>query len=150
VLLAVAGYTYFHKEFGLHSAREISTARQYITGLIAGFVLGFYDGMIGPGTGTFLILLFVSVYGHDFLHASASAKIVNMATNIASLIFFAGTAHIIYRYAVPMALFNVTGSVIGSRLAILKGNKFIRVFFLVVVFATILRFGWEVILEFLP
>jgi hypothetical protein len=149
ILLGVAAYTYFHKKFGLHSERSISTARQYLIGMAAGLGLGFYDGMIGPGTGTFLILLFVSVYGHDFLHASASAKLVNIATNLASLIFFAGTAHILYRYALPMAIFNIAGSILGSQLAILKGNKFIRVFFLVVIFATILRFGWEVLVGIL-
>jgi uncharacterized protein len=107
-------------------------------------VIGFYDGFIGPGAGSFLILCFVSILGFDFLKASAHAKFVNMATNIGSIICFAGSSDILYHYAVPMALCNVTGSLVGARLAILKGNRFIRIFFLLVVAATIVRFGYDI------
>ncbi len=137
-------YTYSKKNFGLHEEKNHSALRQVITGLIFGFVIGFYDGLIGPGTGTFLILAFISFLGYDFLHSSAYAKYVNVATNLAAIIYFAGTNHILYQFAIPMAVFNLAGSFLGTRLALLRGNRFIRIFFLVVVFGTILRFAYDV------
>lgn len=144
LLVAVAVYTYSKKNFGMHQEKDHSQMRQIVTGMIFGFIIGFYDGLIGPGTGTFLILAFISFLGYDFLHASANAKYVNVATNLAAIIYFAGTSHILYRYAIPMAVFNLSGSFLGTRLALLKGNRFIRIFFLIVVFGTILRFAWDV------
>ncbi|PWG79660.1 sulfite exporter TauE/SafE family protein [Pararcticibacter amylolyticus] len=145
ILLTATGiYTYSKKNFGLHQEKNHTGLRQILLGLTFGFIIGFYDGLIGPGTGTFLILAFISFLGFDFLHSSASAKYVNVATNLAAIIYFAGTGHILYQYAIPMAIFNLSGSFLGTRLALLKGNRFIKIFFLVVVFGTILRFGWDV------
>jgi uncharacterized membrane protein YfcA len=110
-------------------------------------LIGFYDGFIGPGTGSFLVLIFISVLGQDFLHASAHAKIVNMATNLASIIYFAINGNILFELAIPMAACNMLGGFIGSKFALLKGNKFIRLFFLCVVCATIVRFGYDVLNE---
>ncbi|RYY48480.1 MAG: sulfite exporter TauE/SafE family protein, partial [Chitinophagaceae bacterium] len=106
--------------------------------------VGFYDGFIGPGAGSFLVIFFIAALGYDFLKASAHAKFVNLATNLGSIIYFGGSGHILYQYAIPMALCNITGSFFGARLAILKGNKFIRVFFLLVVAGTIIRFGYDI------
>lgn len=147
VLIAVAVYTYTKKDFGLHQEKEISVIRQLLIGLLFGIVIGFYDGLIGPGTGSFLILAFISLLGSDFLHASANAKFVNLATNLAAIIYFAGTGHIMFEIAIPMAVCNLMGSFAGTKLALLKGNKFIRVFFLVVVFGTILRFAYDIFLK---
>ena len=144
LLVATGIYTYSKKNFGLHEEKNHSALRQVITGLIFGFVIGFYDGLIGPGTGTFLILAFIFFLGYDFLHSSAYAKYVNVATNLAAIIYFAGTNHILYQFAIPMAIFNLAGSFLGTRLALLRGNRFIRIFFLVVVFGTILRFAYDV------
>jgi uncharacterized membrane protein YfcA len=91
-----------------------------------------------------MVLFFISILGFDFLKASAHSKLVNVCTNLGSIIFFSGSGHILYQYAIPMALCNFTGSLIGSRLAILKGNRFIRVFFLVVIAGTIIRFGYDI------
>lgn len=143
VLIVVAVYTYSKKSFGMHQENDHSYLRHVISGVIFGFIIGFYDGLIGPGTGTFLILAFISFMGYDFLHSSANAKFVNVATNIAAIIYFAGTGHILYQYAIPMAVFNLSGSFLGTRLALLKGNRFIRIFFLIVVFGTILRFAYD-------
>lgn len=145
ILLTATGiYTYSKKNFGLHQEKNHTDLRQILLGLTFGFIIGFYDGLIGPGTGTFLILAFISLLGFDFLHSSASAKYVNVATNLAAIIYFAGTGHILYQYAIPMAIFNLSGSFLGTRLALLKGNRFIKIIFLVVVFGTILRFAWDV------
>ena len=107
-------------------------------------LIGFYDGFIGPGAGSFMVLFFISALGFDFLKASAHSKLLNVSTNLGSIIYFSGSGNILYHYAIPMALCNFTGSLIGSRLAILKGNKFIRIFFLIVVAATITRFGYDI------
>jgi hypothetical protein len=147
LLLAVAFYTYQNKNFGLHTERNHSYLKQVALGILSGFAIGFYDGLIGPGTGTFLILVFITVLGNDFIHSSAHAKYVNVATNLAAIIYFASTGHILYEYAVPMAIFNLAGSYLGTKLALLKGNKFIRIFFLIVVFGTILRFAYDIFLK---
>ena len=144
VLIGVAIYTYFNKQFGIHQHKEHSLKKQLVMAGVFGLIIGFYDGLIGPGTGSFLILVFIAVLGFDFVGASAHAKIVNIATNLAALIYFSSTGHVLYQYALPMALFNILGSFFGARLALLKGNRFVRLFFLIVVFGTILRFAWDV------
>lgn len=144
LLIAVAIYTYTNKNFGLQSAKNIDKQKALISGLCMGLLIGFYDGFIGPGTGSFLILVFIALIGQDFLHASAHAKIVNLATNFASILYFGSTGHILYQFAIPMALCNIAGSFTGAKLALMKGNTFIRVFFLLVVTATIARFAWDI------
>jgi uncharacterized protein len=144
VLIAVALYTYTKKDFGTTTSAGKSPKQEFILGGLFAMVIGFYDGFIGPGAGSFLVLFFISVLGFDFLKASAHAKFINVATNTGSIIFFAGSGHILYHYAIPMAACNFLGSLAGARLAILKGNKFIRVFFLLVVAATIIRFGYDI------
>lgn len=147
VLILIAVYTYTNKKFGLHEEKKITKSKQLFLGLFLGFIIGFYDGLIGPGTGTFFILVFIAFLGKDFLHASANAKILNVATNFASLIYLGSTNHIVFKYAIPMAIFNVLGSFFGTKLALLKGNSIVRIFFLAVVFATILRFAYDVFLK---
>lgn len=144
LLVGVAFYTYANKKFGQQEHQEKIPAHAVWYGAALGLLIGFYDGFIGPGTGSFLILVFIAVLGQDFLHASAHAKIVNLATNLASILYFSSTGHILYEYAIPMAICNVAGSFFGTRLALLKGNRFIRVFFLIVVTGTIIRFAWDI------
>ena len=91
-----------------------------------------------------IIVIFIGLFGFDFLQASANAKIINFATNLASVTYLAATHNILYAYAIPMALCNVLSSIIGTTLAILKGNRFVRALFLVVVSLMILRFGWQI------
>ena len=147
MLIVVFIYTYTKKDFGLAIERSVSQKKEYTWCIIIALLLGFYDGFIGPGTGSFLILFFISILGFDFLKASAHAKLVNVATNIGSILFFSRCGHILYQYALPMAVCNFTGAVIGSRLAILKGNRFIRVFFLLVITGTIIRFGYDIFVK---
>ena len=144
VLVLVAIYTFFNKSFGMHKAKEHSKSEQWIYCIVISLVLGFYDGFIGQGAGSFLVLCFIGMLGFDFLRASAHAKFVNFSTNLGSIIFFAISGKIIYSIALPMAVFNAAGGWTGARLAILKGNKFIRIFFLVIVTVTILRFAYDV------
>ncbi len=144
ILIGVAIYTYSNKGFGLQLKGSAPSRLKILLALVLALIIGFYDGFIGPGTGSFLVLLFIAVLGNDFLHASAHAKIVNLATNLASIIYFGSTGHILYQYAVPMAACNVFGSFVGSWLALRKGNTFIRGFFLFVVIATMARFAWDI------
>lgn len=144
LLVVVAIYTFFKKDFGLIHAPKLSTVQTINYSLLIGALLGFYDGFFGPGTGSFLIVIFISLYGFNFLMASASAKIVNCATNIAALGYFMYTGQIVYALAIPVALFNMTGSFLGSKIAIKKGSTFVRVLFLVIVMGMIGKFGWDV------
>lgn len=145
LLIAVAIYTYWQKDFGNLHAPKLSRSGELWAGIAVGTGIGFYDGFFGPGTGSFLIFIFIGLFGFDFLTASANAKFINVATNVAAVAYFAATDHILYRYALPMGLCNIVGSLCGTRLAILKGNKFVRVFFIIVVTAIIVRFGWDVL-----
>ncbi len=144
VLIAVAIYTWLNKNFGNHTEKTHTVKRQTLYAVIISLVIGFYDGFIGPGAGSFLVLSFITLLGFDFLKASAHAKFVNLATNLGSILFFAGSGKIIYSIALPMAVCNGLGGILGARLALLKGNAFIRIFFLVVVTATIIRFAHDV------
>ena len=143
LLIVVAIYTYTKKSFG-QEQHSLPVKNSLLYAISFGLLLGFYDGFIGPGTGSFLILVFIAVLGQDFLPASAYAKVVNLGTNLASIIYFSSTGHILYQFAIPMAICNITGSFFGSRLSLLKSNKFIRVFFLIVIVGMIIRFAWDV------
>jgi uncharacterized protein len=144
LLVVVAIYTFIKKDLGSLKTKEINESKSISYGIIIGFVLGLYDGFFGPGTGSFLILAFIMILGFDFLTASAHAKIVNLCTNLASIIVFGWHGNILLQYAVPMAVFNLVGSFIGSRMAILRGNTFVRKIFLFVIFLMILRYGYDI------
>jgi uncharacterized membrane protein YfcA len=145
LLVLVAIYVFFVKDLGLiHRPRHAPKKATWF-GILIGAGLGFYDGFFGPGTGSFLIFLFVGVFGFDFLSASASAKVINWATNIASVLYFGWSGNILYRYAVPMAVCSVLGATIGTRLAIAKGSRFVRIFFLVIVGALIAKLAQSII-----
>jgi uncharacterized protein len=144
MLIVVAVYTYSKKNFGHAVAKEISAKKELLFTSIFALCIGFYDGFIGPGAGSFLVLFFIAVIGFDFLKASAHAKFVNLATNIGSIIYFGASGHILYQVAFPMAVCNFSGSVIGARLAIARGNTFIRIFFLLVMAGTVIRFGYDI------
>lgn len=113
--------------------------------LAAGVVIGFYDGIFGPGTGSFLVFLLVGVVGYSFLRASATAKIVNLGTNVAALIVFAPAGHVLVGLGVAMGACNLVGGVIGARMAAARGSGFVRIAFLVVVVAMIARVAWDVL-----
>ncbi len=144
VLAAVAVYTYTKKDFGQKRLREPNPKFEVVYSILISVVVGFYDGFIGPGTGSFLILLFIAFLGFDFLQASAHAKMVNLATNLGSITLFIMHGKIIWLVALPMAVFNALGAIAGARVAIAKGNRFIRTFFLLIVVGTLLRFMYDV------
>ncbi|MFP5307144.1 MAG: sulfite exporter TauE/SafE family protein [Gammaproteobacteria bacterium] len=144
LLVAVLIYTLWKKDIGQLHAPRLSQRAQLWTGLATGAVIGFYDGVFGPGTGSFLVIAFVGLFGFSFLAASASAKLVNVVTNLAALAYFVYAGYVRYEIALPMAVFNVAGSLAGTTLAIRKGSVFVRRLFIGVVTLLILRFGWDV------
>ena len=144
LLILLAIYTFTKKNFGQHQIKNSTKTQQLFYAVLMSIVIGFYDGFIGPGTGSFLVLGFVAILGFDFLHASANAKMVNLATNFGSICLFILKGKIIWAIALPMAVCNAFGGWLGAKLAIQKGNGFIRVFFLIVVILTLLRFGYDV------
>lgn len=117
--------------------------------IVIGSLIGFYDGFFGPGTGTFLILAFVGLLGMTFVQGSAYAKIINLATNLAALLLFMFKGKFLLQYAVPMILFNVLGAVLGVRLALLKGNTFVRGLLRVIILVTILKLGYQILQPYL-
>ncbi len=143
VLLAVLIYTVVKKDLGRSHTPRFSGAREQWVAASVGALIGFYDGFFGPGTGSFLVFLFVRLLGYDFLSASASAKLVNTATNLAALLLFVAKGHIWWHFVVAMALANVVGSLLGTRLALKHGTGFVRVFFMLVVSALILKTGYD-------
>lgn len=144
LLVAVLVYTLWRKDFGALHAPRLSRTQQLWIGLATGALIGFYDGFFGPGTGSFLIFAFIGLFGFSFLAASASAKVVNVVTNFAALAYFISHGDVLYATALPMAVCNVAGSLVGSRLALRRGSGFVRVLFIVVVGALIARFAWDI------
>lgn len=143
LLVVMLGYTLAKKDFGaLHRPREVGR-RELGIALAMGAVIGFYDGFFGPGTGSFLIFLFVRFFGLDFLRASAASKVVNLATNVAALAFFVPSGNVLLAFAVPMAVANIAGSVAGTRMALRGGTPLIRRLFLVLVVVLIARMAWD-------
>ena len=143
VLLGVLIYTLAKKELGHHHAPRFSGRAETLAACCIGLVIGFYDGFFGPGTGSFLVFLFVRWLGYDFLNASANAKFMNLATNFSALVLFTLQGHVWWHLAIPMAIANVIGSLIGTRLALKHGAGFVRYVFMAVVAALIVKTGYD-------
>ncbi len=143
VLVLVLGYTLMRKDLGRHHAPTMGARHEMLAACTLGGVIGFYDGFFGPGTGSFFVFLFVRWLGYDFLHASASAKLLNTASNLAALLLFMAKGHIWWHYVLPLAAANVVGSLLGTRLALKHGSGFVRAAFIVVVSALILKTSYD-------
>lgn len=140
LLVASSAYTFWRKDFGADHKPRPAGRRELVYALALGGVIGFYDGFFGPGTGSFLIFLFIRVFGFDFLHASAAAKIVNMATNLAAAGYFIPNGFFLLDAAITMACFNILGAIAGTRLAFQHGSGFVRKVFLAVACVLIVKF----------
>ena len=143
VLLAVFLYTLARKDLGRIHAPQFSGRTEALLASTVSGAVGFYDGFFGPGTGSFFVFLFVRVLGYDFLNASASAKLLNTATNAAAILLFALKGHVWWHIAAAMAVANIAGSVLGTRLALRRGAGFVRGVFIIVVGLLILKTGWD-------
>jgi uncharacterized membrane protein YfcA len=147
VLLAVLIYTLARKELGRHHVPRFAGTRETLVASGIGAVIGFYDGFFGPGTGSFFVFLLVRVLGYDFLHASASAKLLNTATNLAALLLFTLKGHVWWHFALVMAVANVAGSLAGTHLALKHGTGFVRWVFIAVVSTLIIKTGYDAYLR---
>lgn len=147
ILVGVAVYTFKKKDFGsTHTPLYHGNKERWMAMLVGGGI-GFYDGFFGPGTGSFMMFLFVRFFGYDFLSASAVAKVLNVATNAAALLWFGYSNHVIWQVGFAMAVCGVLGSLTGSRLAIKHGSGFVRKMFLLVVVALILKTSYDAFLK---
>ncbi len=144
ILIVMGIFTFFKKDFGQAKAQDIPEKQMIIYGVIISIIVGAYDGFIGPGTGTFFVLAFVTVLGMDFLTANTHAKLVNLATNFGSICLFLLKGKVLWSIALPMAFFNGLGGYVGSKFAIKKGNSIIRKFLMFVILLSILRFAYEI------
>lgn len=145
LLIVVAIYTFVHKDLGAISGPRLTDKHELWMALFFGGLLGFYDGFFGPGTGSFLIFIFIRLFRFDFLMASATAKVVNFSTNLGALLYFGFSNQILFYLAIPMACFSALGALLGSHLAVKKGNAFVRQLFLVVVCVIIVKFAYDTI-----
>ena len=144
ILIVIALYTFFKKDLGTVQTKSLNAAKQNIYGALIGFVVGFYDGFFGPGTGSFLVLGFVLIIGFEFVQASAYAKIINCVTNFSALLIFIKQGNYLIELAALMAIANIAGNIIGARMALKKGNAFVRIIFLVIVMIMIARYAYDV------
>ena len=146
VLVVVVGaYVLLHPGVGEEQSLRWEGRRHHIAAGAGGLGLGFYDGIFGPGTGSFLVILLVGLLGYSFLQASAKARIVNLATNLGALLIFAAQGAPLWRLGLLMGACNVAGSWLGAHTAIRRGSGFVRVVFLVVVAALAVRLAYDIV-----
>jgi uncharacterized protein len=143
MLIVIAIYTFMKKEFGQVHVRQELTPKILALAAVGSLLIGFYDGIFGPGTGSFFIFFFIRYLQADFLHASALSKIANFMTNLAALSFFIPTGHVLFGIALMMAVSNVIGSLVGVKMALKYGSGFIRILFLILVSVLIVRLGYQ-------
>lgn len=145
-LIGVGLYTWRRPGLGLHHAPRLARRNQLLVMLAGGLVIGFWDGLAGPGTGAFLVFMLVGIVGFAFLAASASAKIVNVATNLGSLTVFVPAGVVLFGLGAVMAVCNVVGAVIGTRLAVRRGSAFVRLVFLWLVGALVVSLAVKLVI----
>jgi uncharacterized protein len=145
MIVLIAVYTYRKKDFGQEENLDASPRRQLYWAAGIGALMGFYNGFIGPGTGSLLVFGFVSLMGFSFLRSSAISKIINVVADLSSLIYLFAHKYVLLNLALPMMACNVAGSYLGSQMAVLRGNAFIRKVFIVVVVGIVARFAYDVL-----
>jgi len=145
LLIAMAIYTFHKKDLGLSHTKVEGSVRNMAKGVVFGGLIGFYDGLFGPGSGSFLIFLFIRGFGFDFLNASASAKLVNLGAFTAALLFFIPSGNVLWKVSALIAVCNVLGAFAGVYLALRLGSRFIRVLFLALLLFLISRMGFTML-----
>ncbi|WKX70214.1 TSUP family transporter [Streptomyces sp. XD-27] len=144
VLLAVLAFVLLRPAFGTAPATGPVTRRRVLAAiLVAGLGIGFYDGLIGPGTGTFLVIALVATLRMNLVTASATAKVVNVCTNLGALLTFAYQGTVLWRLAALMAVFNFAGGMAGARMALKRGSGFVRAVLVVVVVSLVCKLAYD-------
>ena len=147
MMIAIFIYTLFKPDLGKVHVEKHPPKKMMVIGSIAACLIGFYDGLIGPGTGTMLMIALVAIMGFAFVGASAIAKVVNATTNLASIIVIGFSLGIMWKLGLVLAVANLAGGYMGSHMAIKKGSSFIRIFYLIVTALLILRLGYSLYIE---
>jgi uncharacterized membrane protein YfcA len=145
MLVVVGAYTVARPSMGTQTALRFDGHRHTLVAMVTGFLIGVYDGALGPGTGSFLVFALVGLMGYAFLEASAKAKIANFATNLGALTVFAPGGHVMWGIGLVMAAANLLGGYTGARTAVARGSRFVRVVFVLVLVAFIIRIGGSVL-----
>jgi uncharacterized protein len=145
VLIGVGAYTLLKPEVGRQTDLRFSGHPHVLAATGVGFIVGMYDGALGPGTGSFFVFALVGLLGYAFLEASAKAKIANVATNLAALVIFIPAGAVMWKVGLLMGLGNLAGGYLGARTAVARGGAFVRIVFVIVVGAFIVRIGLDVI-----
>ena len=144
VLVVVGTYVLFKPDMGHLTELRFAGHHHTIAAISAGSVIGFYDGALGPGTGSFLVFSLVGLLGYSFLEASAKARLANWATNLAALVVFVPQGAVLWKVGVVMGLANLCGGYVGARTAVSQGSRFVRIFFVLVVGAFVVTLSWRV------
>ena len=147
LLVLVGAYTVLKPDLGKESIRRYDGARHTVLAMLTGFVIGVYDGALGPGTGSFLVFALVGLLGYNFLEASAKAKITNFATNLGALTVFLPMGLVLFKVGFVIAVANLVGGYVGARTAVARGSGFVRAVFVLIVSAFLVKIsgsllGW--------
>ncbi|MDQ1625942.1 MAG: uncharacterized protein QOJ49_1440 [Actinomycetota bacterium] len=145
VLVVVGGYVALRPALGEITVLRFGRTRHTWTAMATGLVIGLYDGALGPGTGSFFVITLVGLLGYSFLEATAKARLANWATNLAALCVFVPQGDVLWKVGLVMGACNLVGGYLGARTAVARGAAFVRVFFVVVVAAFIVRIGGDIV-----
>jgi uncharacterized protein len=145
VLIVVGAYVLLKPRLGEVTELRFAGHRHTAAAMVTGFAIGFYDGALGPGTGSFFVFTLVGLLGYNFLEASAKSRLANWATNLAALCVFVPQGAVLWKVGLVMGVCNLAGGYVGARTAVSRGSRFVRVFFIVVVSAFIVRIGGELL-----
>lgn len=148
IMITMFLYTFSKKNLGQTPRQHTLSPQEYLIGILLSTLIGLYDGIFGPGTGSLLVFIFVHYLSYDFLTATAAAKIINLTTNLAALSFFIPHGHIIWHWAFPLAIANFFGGFVGSWLAIRYGTHFLRLGFMSLLIMLISKFGYDTLITF--
>ena len=144
-LVVVGGYVLLKPEIGGLTVLRFAGHRHLAAAMVTGLAIGFYDGALGPGTGSFFVFTLVGLLGYSFLEASAKARLANWTTNVAALVVFVPAGAVLWKEALLMGACNLLGGYLGARTAIARGSRFVRIFFVLVVSAFVVRIGGDVL-----
>jgi uncharacterized membrane protein YfcA len=145
VLVVVGAYVLVRPSLGEQTALRFAGHRHTVAAMGTGLAIGFYDGALGPGTGSFFVFTLVGLLGYNFLEASAKARLANWATNLAALCVFIPIGAVVWHVGLLMGAANLLGGWLGARTAVRRGSRFVRIFFLLVVAAFVVRIGGGVV-----
>ena len=149
VLVVVGAYVLLRPDVGSLTKLRFAGRRHLAAAMLAGAAIGFYDGAMGPGTGSFFVIALVALLGYNFLEASAKARMANWATNVGALVIFVPQGAVLWHVGLVMGLANLLGGYLGARTAVARGSRFVRVFFVLVVGAFTLRIGYDLVRDLL-